>query len=67
VSKLERFHLVRASLWLLLVPIVLLTSLKEAVWFVILLSLYANFAGDISAWQAAREGRRRESHDEIHA
>lgn len=54
MSKMERFHLARASVWVLLVPIVLLTGLKDAVWFVILLSLYANFAGDVSAWQAAR-------------
>jgi hypothetical protein len=54
VSKMERFHLARAAIWVLLVPVVLLSSLKNAVWFVILLSLYANFAGDVSAWQAAR-------------
>lgn len=57
MSKLEIAHLARASLWLLLVPVVLLTGLKDAVWFVILLSLYANFAGDVSAWQAARADR----------
>lgn len=57
-KKLENFHLARSFTWIALVPVVLLTSLKEAVWFVILLSLYANFAGDISAWQAARAERR---------
>jgi hypothetical protein len=55
---LEWFHLARSAVWVLLVPVVLLTTLKEAVWFVILLSLYANFAGDVSAWQAARVERR---------
>jgi hypothetical protein len=57
VSRLERFHLARAAFWVLLVPVVLLTGLRNAVWFVILLSLYANFAGDVSAWQAARADR----------
>lgn len=57
MTKLEAFHLTRAGIWLLLVPIVLATSLKDAVWFVILLSLYANLAGDVSAYQAARAER----------
>lgn len=57
MSRMEHFHLARASIWVLLVPVVLLSSLKDAVWFVILLSLYANFAGDVSAWQAARADR----------
>lgn len=57
-QKLERFHLARSAVWVVLVPVVLLTALKDAVWFVILLSLYANFAGDVSAWQAARAERR---------
>lgn len=61
-SKLERFHLARSVIWILFVPVVLLTDLKTAVWFVILLSLYANFAGDISAWQAARAERRSLEH-----
>jgi hypothetical protein len=57
VSRLEWFHLSRAAVWVLLVPVVLLTSLKDAVWFVILLSLYANAAGDVAAWQGARADR----------
>lgn len=54
---MQRFHLARAAVWVLLAPVLLLTSLKDQVWVVILLSLYANFAGDLSAWQAARAER----------
>lgn len=50
----SRFHLARAIFWVAITPVVLLTSLKDAVWLVILLSLYANFASDLSVWRAAK-------------
>lgn len=59
-TALRRFHLARACFWLLLAPVVLLTSLKNAVWLVLLLSLYANLAADLGAWQASRAEQRAE-------
>lgn len=50
---LRRYHLVMMAVWpTLAVPAVLWW--KESIIFVILLSLYANFAGDFAAYQAAR-------------
>ena len=66
MRKLAHFHLFRAGLWVLLAPFILLTSLKDAVWVVILLSLYANFTGDVGAWQAARVEAKQDEADEEH-
>jgi hypothetical protein len=50
---LRRYHLVMMAVWpALAVPAVLWW--KDSIVFVILLSLYANFAGDFSGYQAAR-------------
>jgi hypothetical protein len=57
VTRSEVFHLARAVCWVAATPVILLTSLKDAVWLVILLSLYANFIGDIDAFEAARTKR----------
>lgn len=52
-ALLRRYHLVMMAVWpLLAVPAVLWW--KNSIILVILLSLYANFAGDFSAYQAAR-------------
>jgi hypothetical protein len=57
--RAEYWHLVRAASWPLLGLYILIfnPSLGQSVALVIFLSLYANFAGDISAWQAARADR----------
>lgn len=52
-TLLRRYHLAMMAVWpALAVPAVLWW--KQSIIFVILLSLYANFAGDFSAYQAAR-------------
>jgi membrane protein YqaA with SNARE-associated domain len=61
-KRLEHFHLARAAFWILLAPVLLLSALKDQVWVVILLSLYANLAGDVSSWQAGRAERRSLEH-----
>lgn len=55
MSRKSAFHLARACFWLIAAPIILLTPLKDALWLVILLSLYANFVGDIGAFEASRD------------
>lgn len=52
-TALRRYHLVMMCAWpALAIPAVLWW--KESIVLVILLSLYANFAGDFAAYQAAR-------------
>lgn len=57
MSRPEVLALARAGLWVVLTPIILLTELKEAIWVVLLLSLYANFATDLSVYRAAKADR----------
>lgn len=50
---LERFHLLMMVVWgVLAVPTVLLW--KESILWVAFMSLYANFVGHFSGWDAAR-------------
>lgn len=50
---LKRFHLFMMFVWLgVAVPGILWW--KESILFVIILSLYANFAGEFAAYQGAR-------------
>jgi hypothetical protein len=50
---LARFHLAMMAVWVgLAIPGLIFW--KESVTFVIILSLYANFAGEAAAWQASR-------------
>lgn len=53
ITFLRRFHLTMMFVWLgLAAPGILLW--RESILFVIILSLYANFAGEFAAYQAAR-------------
>jgi hypothetical protein len=61
-KKLERLHLARAMLWPIALPAILLLGVQDSVFLVLCLSLYANMAGDIGAWQAARAERRSLEH-----
>lgn len=40
--------------WLAMIPIALKTGLKDSLPFVVFVSLYANFVGHVSAFEAAR-------------
>lgn len=57
-KRLEHFHLARAASWPVIFAAILLMGLQQSVFVVIALSVYANLAGDVSAWQAARAERR---------
>jgi hypothetical protein len=57
-KRLEHFHLARAIAWPLALPVIFAVGLQDSVFLVLCLSLYANLAGDVSAWQAARAERR---------
>ena len=51
---LEVFHGWMTIMWLLLIPITLLTGLKGSLLWIALMSVYANFIGHFSSWQGAR-------------
>jgi hypothetical protein len=58
------FHRLRAAVWVILLPIAL-KFWPDAVWFVIVCSLYANFAGDLGAAEAADDRQVLERLDRI--
>lgn len=53
IKWLRRFHLLMMFVWVALaIPGILFW--KESILFIIILSLYANFAGEFAAYQGAR-------------
>ena len=53
IKWLRRFHLLMMCVWVALsVPGILWW--RDSIFFVIILSLYANFAGEFAAYQGAR-------------
>ncbi len=56
-KRQEHFHISRAFLWWIVLPILFLLHLEQSVFVVIVLSVYANFAGDLSTWQARKAER----------
>jgi hypothetical protein len=53
-TTLKHVHFVLTILWALMIPIALYTGWIESIVFVSAISLYANFAGHFSSWQATR-------------
>lgn len=52
-TLLRRFHLTMIIVWLSLsVPGLLIW--RDSIWFIVVMSLYANIAGEFAAYQAAR-------------
>jgi hypothetical protein len=59
IKWLRRFHLAMMAVWVALaVPGILWW--KESILFVIILSLYANFAAEFAAYQAARSEEKQD-------
>lgn len=53
ITLLRRFHLTMILVWLgLAIPGLLIW--RDAVWFVVVMSLYANIAAEFAAYQGAR-------------
>jgi hypothetical protein len=53
-NNLKRAHGALAVLWVLMVPVALLTNLKNSVPFLVFVSLYALIVGHWSSWQSSR-------------
>lgn len=51
---LRGFHGVMTLAWGALIPITVLTGLKGSIVWIALMSVWANFVGHFSSWQAAR-------------
>jgi hypothetical protein len=51
---LRAFHGIMTILWGLLVPITVFTGLKGSIVWIAMMSVWANFVGHFSSWQASR-------------
>lgn len=51
---LKAFHGWMTVLWGLLVPATIFTGLKSSIVWIALMSVWANFVGHFSSWQATR-------------
>lgn len=51
---LARFHAVATIVWIVAIPVSVLTGLRHSVPFLVFLSLWALVSGHWAAWQAAR-------------
>jgi hypothetical protein len=53
-ALLRSFHGYMTVLWGLLIPVTVFTGLKGSIVWIALMSVWANFVGHFSSWQAAR-------------
>lgn len=51
---LRGFHGVLTLIWGVLIPITIFTDLKASIVWIALMSVWANFVGHFSSWQATR-------------
>ena len=51
---LKGFHGWMTLMWGLLIPVTVLTDLKTSIFWIALMSVWANFVGHFSSWQAVR-------------
>lgn len=53
-KRLKLFHLYATFVWGFAIPLTVLTNLKTSLTWIALMSVWANFVGHFSSWQAAR-------------
>lgn len=67
-SFLRAFHGWLTLIWGILIPLTVVTGLKGSLVWIAMMSVWANFVGHFSAWQASRvEVKQDETIDEISA
>jgi hypothetical protein len=53
-ERLREFHGVMTVLWAVTMPVAVFTGWIYSLAFISVISIYANFAGHFSSWQASR-------------
>lgn len=51
---LRAFHGWMTVIWGIFIPVSVFTSLRESIMWIVLMSVWANFVGHFSSWQATR-------------
>lgn len=62
--RLKRLHAILAIAWGLMIPVSMLTGLKNSVPYLVGISVYALMVGHFSSWQAGRAEVSQESPEE---
>lgn len=53
-KRMRQFHLALTVLWFLMMPLAIYFGWVASVVFISVISIYANFVGHFSSWQASR-------------
>lgn len=62
-QRWSRFHASQILLWVVMIPVVLVTGLKTSVPFLVFISILSLIYGEFGAWQAANSERRQDPTD----
>lgn len=58
-----KVHLVRAWMWWLLLPVIILCGLQASVFVLLIYSTYANFAADMATYEGAKNRKENKESD----
>lgn len=61
---MQAFHLIQVGLWVCMIPVALLTGIKDSVPFLVLVSLLALVFSELAAWQSSLAERRLDKEDD---
>ncbi len=60
---MQLFHLSQIFLWIVMIPVVLYTGLKDSVPFLVVVSILALVFSELAAWQSSLAERRLDKQD----
>lgn len=60
---LRRFHAWMTVTWGVAIPLTIFTSLKASIIWIAMMSVWANFVGHFSSWQASRVETKQDARD----
>lgn len=60
-AAMRRFHLVLTVIWAVMMPVSLWKGWVFSIAFISVISIYANFVGHFSSWQASRAEEKSEA------
>lgn len=60
-KRMRQVHLVLTVAWFLMMPVAVYTGWVASVVFISVISIYANFVGHFSSWQASRAEEAQET------
>lgn len=62
---MQVFHMIQVFVWLAMIPVVILSSLKDSVPFLVMISILALVFSELAAWQSSLAERRLDDTDDF--